>query len=496
MTTSLLSPGSIARLREALVVSGYTRHGVSERLGSEAVAVCGGVSAADALRHSTEPDRLTTLIRLFLCGRVEPAEAVAAALAPLDLAAAIQAGLVERLGTGVRAAVDLHPYGDWWVVADVRPDLRPERATPADHVMCAGPVSVELAGAVLRRPVATALDLGIGNGVQSLHLSRHAARVTGVDLSGRALRFAATTAALNGLGWELIEGDLVTPVADRRFDLVVCNPPFVVGPGRTTLLYQDSGRPGDGLTAELAVQGSSVLADGGYLQYVAGWMHVTGEDWRDRVSGWVPGGLDAWILQRSLADPASYVDSWLAQTHGATAADRDAWLRWFAELRVEAIGTGLVTLRRSGRDDPVVRIESLLHEFDPPLGTQVEAWFARQDWLRDHEPLDGRYVPGDGLTLWQAAEHTGPDGWRLDRQMLSLQAGLRWSEDADPLVVNVVGACANGKPLRDELVQFAVANDAAPEAVVEAAAPHIPHLVERGFLLPVDIAQEVSPGTG
>src|SRR6266508_2403688 len=144
-------------------------------------------------------------------------------------------------------------------------------------------------------------------------------------------------------------------------------------------------------------------------------MHVTGEDWRDRVSGWVPGGLDAWILQRSLADPASYVDSWLAQTHGATAADRDAWLRWFAELRVEAIGTGLVTLRRSGRDDPVVRIESLFHEFDPTLGTQVEAWFARQDWFRDHDPLDGRDVQRDLLSLPTPRAPRRPDRGRVER---------------------------------------------------------------------------------
>ena len=63
----------------------------------------------------------------------------------------------------------------------------------------------------MRRPVATALDLGTGCGVQALQLSTHADTVTATDLSERALRFAATTAAVNGLSWELLAGDLGGP---------------------------------------------------------------------------------------------------------------------------------------------------------------------------------------------------------------------------------------------------------------------------------------------
>src|SRR5262249_61743671 len=82
-----------------------------------------------------------------------------------------------------------------------------------------------------RQPVAAALDLGVGCGVQALHLSRHAGTVTGTDVNPRALRLAGFTAALNGQRWELLPGPFYAPVADRRFDLVVSNPPFVIGPG-------------------------------------------------------------------------------------------------------------------------------------------------------------------------------------------------------------------------------------------------------------------------
>ncbi|WP_169812593.1 class I SAM-dependent methyltransferase [Nocardia acidivorans] len=82
----------------------------------------------------------------------------------------------------------------------------------ADHVLCVSPSSRNLSVSIIHAPVATALDIGVG-GVQAMHLSTHADQVTGIDLSTRALRFAATTAALNKLDWELLYGDMVEPVA-------------------------------------------------------------------------------------------------------------------------------------------------------------------------------------------------------------------------------------------------------------------------------------------
>ena len=181
----------------------------------------------------------------------------------------------------------------------------------------------------MRRPVGTALDLGTGCGVQALHLSTHARSVTATDLSERALRFAATTAALNGLDWELLRGDLVAPVAGRRFDLVVSNPPFVVGPGTTTHVYRDSGRVGDAICAELAAAAPGLLTEGGTMQFLANWVHVAGEDWEERVAGWFAGtGLDAWVIQREVADPMAYVDLWLADAGEAAdphAGGRPGW---------------------------------------------------------------------------------------------------------------------------------------------------------------------------
>ena len=45
---------------------------------------------------------------------------------------------------------------------------------PEDHVLGIGRASLTLAGATQRRPVACALDVGVGCGIQTLHLLAHA----------------------------------------------------------------------------------------------------------------------------------------------------------------------------------------------------------------------------------------------------------------------------------------------------------------------------------
>ncbi|HEX6500038.1 MAG TPA: methyltransferase [Micromonosporaceae bacterium] len=484
---ALLDDDNITRLREALSGVGYTPAGIATRLGPDAVAALARNDFRAALRATDgATDRLATLIRLFVCGQTEPEPAVARALQPLPFTKALDAGLVERIGGGARAALELEPYGDWWVVSDLSAATRPG-PLPADHVLGVGGASTTLAGATIRRPVGSALDLGTGCGVQALHLSTHAGAVTATDLSERALRFAATTAALNGLSWELLRGDLVEPVAGRRFDLVVSNPPFVVGPGTATHTYRDSGRAGDQVCAELARAAAGLLNPGGTLQFLANWAHVAGEDWRERVAGWFAGtGLDVWAVQREVSDPMGYVNLWLAdasERHDPRRAE--TWLDWFDEQRIEAVGFGIVTARLGGHDDPVVRVEDLRQPLDRPLGPTISAWFDRQDWLRTHRDLLGeRFRAVEGLGLRQEAS-LGADGWAVDRQILVLPDGPRWTQEIDPVVLALVSGCDGGTPLAEQVAVLAAAHDVTEDVLAEVLVPIVAHLVERGFLEPV-----------
>ena len=269
---------------------------------------------------------------------------------------------------------------------------------------------------------------------------------------------------------------------------MVSNPPFVVGPGTTTHVYRDSGRVGDAIGAELAAAAPGLLTEGGTMQYLANWVHVAGEDWAERVTGWFAGtGLDAWVIQREVADPMAYVHLWLTDAgERPTRSGRRAWLDWFDAHKVEAIGFGIVSLRHSGHDDPVVRVEDLRQRVEPPLGDQVAAWFDRRDFLRPRvptaccHPLPGgpraATAPGgDDRRRGLGGGPAGPDD----------AAGLRWSEEIDPLVLALVGGCDGRLPLRDQLALLAAAHDVTTDELAEAAGPIVARLVERGIVEPV-----------
>lgn len=77
---------------------------------------------------------------------------------------------------------------------------------------------------------ATVLDLGTGSGAIALAIGRERphCRVTAVDRSAEALAVARANAARNRVGnVEFLLGDWLGPVADRRFDLIVSNPPYI-----------------------------------------------------------------------------------------------------------------------------------------------------------------------------------------------------------------------------------------------------------------------------
>lgn len=74
-----------------------------------------------------------------------------------------------------------------------------------------------------------ALDLCTGSGCLALALAQEGgfASVTGVDVSPDALALARDNARRTGLPVAFLEGDLTVPVAGRRFDLIVANPPYL-----------------------------------------------------------------------------------------------------------------------------------------------------------------------------------------------------------------------------------------------------------------------------
>jgi methylase of polypeptide subunit release factors len=480
-----LSDDLCARLREAFLKAGYTADGVLEALGGSAHAALGRGEPEPARRASRDAGALGTLIRLFLLGDAEPEDAVRAALGPANLDDAVAASVITQDG---RAGLDIRPYeSSWWVVADLDSDLR-GGAVPADHVLGVGHASINLARATTRRPVGTLLDLGTGCGVQALHASTHAESITATDVSPRALALARATFRLNELNVELTQGEWFEPVAGRRFDQVVCNPPFVVGPPRVDYTYRDSGLAGDDASAMIVQRLPSHLNEGGVGQLLASWLHRKGEDWTDRVQSWLPNGVDAWFVQRDIADPALYVGTWLRDAGidprspegRAKAGD---WLDWFAANNVDGVGFGYVTLRRTEGPTQVVS-EDLRHAYDDPLGPEAARWLDNVAWLRSHDTalLDTRFTVSPTVVL---EEVSTPDdeGWSPVVRRLHRMDGPGWQHEIDEPTAKLLAGCRGALPLSDLL---ALLEYAYGELDTEAALPIVRDLVLHGMLTPVD----------
>lgn len=503
MTAGLLPSDLVDRLAEA----------VHDRYHSAALTAVLGLAGEAALSRSdlAGVDRLTrggspteTLIRLFQLGLPVSGAAAGAALAPLSVADAVAGGLLEPADSGVlRAALSLQSYEDRWVLSDLPAELRPGRLRP-DHVLGVGAAARTLARSTIRHRVGSALDVGTGCGIQALELSRHSEAVTGTDLSERALAFAASTARLNGLSWRLLAGSLLEPVVDERFDLIVCNPPFIVGPGYSPdtdgYHYRDSGLAGDQVCATLVAGLPDRLNPGGTAQLLANWIIDLDQPWPDRVAGWLPDGCDAWVWQREVAEPGEYAALWLRDAGELPGTARwqagyDRWLDWFAAHRVAAVGMGLINLRRTGGGAGRVVCEDVGQPVQQPSGGAIAQWFDRAAWLRDRTDRDllaATVQAGPDLVLGTSSV-LDPAGWRSARRTVRQSHGLRWELEVDEAVAGLIAGCAEPAPLRPLLQLLAAAHDASVEAVGDALLPVLRDLIERGFLIPVPDPAVPSP---
>lgn len=497
MTTAdfpLTDPEAVDRLGDDLRAAGYDSEQVPARLGPSAHRALGRDEFVPALRATRSATPLDTLIRLFLLGSTESHAAVARALPRSTVAGATAAGVLEPAGDGWRAALDIRPHADddseYLVVSDLDSDARPGPVRP-DHVLGIGQASLTLAAAVIRAPVDTVLDLGTGCGIQALHCGGQARSVTATDTNPRALALAAVTARLNGQHWELLRGSVFEPVPDRRFDLVVSNPPFVIGAGEQRYEYRDSGMAGDRLCARLVHELPGHLTEGGTGQLLANWLVRENTDWRDRVAEWLAGsGCDAWVVQRELADPAEYVALWgkdAGEDPAAGAAIAERWLDYLAAERVAGIGMGLITMRRNGSAIPDIVLDDLPGAGEEVTGVEAAVFLARRGWLRDTDDtalLGTRLAVSAGVWLEQRAL-PGPLGWEPVLRMLRRAGGPGATLQVDEWGQTLLAGCTGAAPLAVVIRLLAEAHELDPDPLTAAVLPSVREAITRGLLHPV-----------
>lgn len=505
---------SVDRLRADLVAARFSVTELGVLWGEVAAAALYRGQRIPALRaidtyRSGPSAGLATLARVFVLGAPAPVGEFGRALPGLTVDGAVELGLVAVEDGLAVPRIDLRPYsfvdalgaGEWWIASDLG-ELALGHALPEDHVLGVGGASMTLSGLMFQAPVASALDLGTGCGIQALHASRHADRVVATDISDRALELAAFNARLNGVGnIEFRNGSLFSPVAGERFGQIVSNPPFVITPRRDGVPayeYRDGGMIGDALVEAVVESAARFLASGGVAQLLANWEYRGDGDAFDRVRGWLDTGpaaeLDAWVIERDVQDAAEYAETWIRDggTRPGTAefdALLAAWLDDFAARGVTSVGFGYVLLRRPEAGAPTLRRLERLHgalgENEAGLGVHLGTAFAAHDWeagTPDEALLSSRLAAAPDVTeerhFWPGAE--GPTA-----MLLRQGGGFGRTIQAGTALIALVGACDG------ELTVGAIAAAIADLLEVDAAEltaellPSVRALIGDGFLVPV-----------
>ncbi|HLS14102.1 MAG TPA: methyltransferase [Beutenbergiaceae bacterium] len=499
-------PGLIARLRADLSAARYTVAHLADLLGPVAVAALDReepLPARLAARASDDPAAVLTL--LFALGEPVTRSQVDRALPGVGADGATRLGLVRAAGTGradeVQALLDLRPVGagpvELWLASDLGEAVTGAALDPG-HVLGVGGAGRTLAELTIRTPVARALDLGTGSGIQALNVAEFAGSVTGTDISERALRFAAFNAALNELSVDLRSGDGLGPVAGERFDLIVSNPPFVITPrsAAPTITYRDGGRRGDDFVAALVRALPEHLAPGGVAQLLANWEIPEGADWTERVEDWTAAlGTDVWVIQREMTDPARYAETWLRDGGLSPERDRDAWERAyraylddFASRGVEAIGFGYITLRRPATERPPWRrLEDLTAPLPPAPGAALAATLDAVEVVRHGRPgsgedfLERAYVVPEHVT---EERHYRPGQPHPEVILLHQGGGLGRRVQVTSHTAALVGACDGDLTAAQIIAALGVLSDEPVEQIRDEVAPAFRGLYLDGFVHP------------
>lgn len=403
----------------------------------------------------------------------------------------------------VVSAIDVRPldigHGTLWVAADFDGQMFTHRTGP-DHVVGVGEASTSLLELLPENFVGSVADIGTGSGVQALTMAARGGQVIATDINKRALMCTIFGAYLNGVSVDVREGSWFEPVGAQQVDLLVSNPPFVMSTEDDVHTYRATGLKLDSASRIMVSGAADHLKQGGMAVLLASWAVCEGEDWRNRLSSWLPDeNVQGWVLCRDVVDVEHYVHTWMKdEGHNFTDAQSvlaaHGWATSLRDQSVRAIAFGYVFLQKQAGPS------SLLCEdnYSPALSSMfAEAChhFAVTLWL---ESLDANDLVSEVLCISSdTAIH------RSDNVLHSAQAamdgndsdpsiaverltGSRWRHDIDPLVESIIRGCAPGVLALGDIIELAAAQFGVDSHdLTTSTIPVVVDLIRHGILRPV-----------
>lgn len=481
----IVTQAEMERLRRFFAGAGYSEKNIKEAMGLIELPSARLRNLPRLLDCTRRPSLLNILLRWFWIGAAQPASAVEPLVPAADIELLLGTRLLRREGAGLVPEVMLMPF-EGFLVASHLPS-RIEAGDP-EVVLWPNPTTRLLLRFAICRPARQTLDLGTGTGILALHAASHSDRVVATDLNPRAVELARFNAMLNGVpNVECLSGDGFSPVAGRKFDRIVSNPPFFITPG-SQFLFCDNPMDLDGLCRRLVREAPDRLEPGGYFQMLCEWAEIGGQDWHERLGEWFQGtGCDVWVLKGNTVDPAQYAQERIGETNLAPARDAELYeeyMAYYRQRRVEAVHKGLVAMRlRPGQN--WVLMEDVTDAPREPFGDAVEGRFLARDFLAAHandEQLLGiKPRISAHARLEQIFESSG-QGWQPSSLTLKLVKGFPSTISMQPLVAEFLSAFDGARALGEMIDALSAKVDAPPGRVRKECLGVTRQLIEYGFV--------------
>ncbi len=237
----------------------------------------------------------------------------------------------------------------------------------------------------LKTPCRDLLDIGTGAGLAALVGSGFADQVYAIDITERAVSYAEFNRKLNDRrNLEILKGDLFGPVAGRKFDRIVANPPFEP-PLKPDLVFSVGGADGEAILARLFAEAPAYLKPGGRLYCL-----VLGTDREEesfdqrlvRYMGEAAYECDLLLFPRKTMDTEAYATEQILGEN-ADAWKLQEWKLFYYKLKATKVVFGHAIVQRRDSERPVFRVRrdiSLTNTVEEPASGLGE-----MEWLLDWE---------------------------------------------------------------------------------------------------------------
>ncbi|MEZ6137692.1 MAG: methyltransferase [Pirellulaceae bacterium] len=475
------------RLRKFFDDANYSLAGVQEVFGTSVVPSPSVANMDAMLQRTSEVNLLHTLFRMFVMGVDVPLDVAQQCMNEAQLQLLVSCGMLEECGQSLRPLMSLIPFEDLLVASDSHQRLVSDEFF--DYVLALNPTARHLYEFAIRTQCDSALDLCAGCGVHALGLSTHARQVTTTDLNERAAEFIQFNAALNGrTNIRSVSGDGYAALQGEKFDLIACNPPFVMSPSKE-FLYRDNELDLDQFVQDLLVKGPDHLVVGGFFQMILEWVEVQGQTWQERLSSWFKDvSCDVLVLKANSELPESYARRRVQEMHEGAPGDYSAeiqqWLDYYRQFNVRGIHGGMIALRR--RDQPGwFRVDEVAQGNLGPFGDYVLAAFAAEDFLRTHVTteavLESRLTANSGLRLLQ--QSAIEDGqWAPVESIVRFSGGWHAGITIDKILANCLPLFDGQRTVAEINKVFAEWVQASPEQTAAEFCGGVREFVRRGAL--------------